>query len=449
MKKQNHLFISAIMIALFFNACKKDDDNIAPAKCTISESDQIVIDDLNSTYAHPFSPVNPAAVDDKLTPLIDYLGEANFVGMGEATHGTSEFYKMKDQLFRALVKEKGFKAIIFELPWGNALKVNDFVTKDIGTAKNVVGQTIYWTYDTQEVIDLVQWIHDYNMGRADDEKIYFVGNDPQGSDFEIERNLISGYLEQVQPDSVNSVMQNYSSLPFDLNDYSNENQSIKNANIEGTQKVYDYFVEHKDLFVAASSELEYEIALMASHVVQSREYIFRIGDFGTPRDSRMAEYSEWWQRILGENAKVAIWAHNFHVMDGSSINLDAMGTFLHNRHFSTYRNVGFSFGKGDFNAFVAGPDFEFVGGVRKQTVPNDICGTIGQLLSEVDGGQNYIIFSELSGPTIQYFDKEHRFLQLGAGFNIQYVNKYVNPRRISRLFDVLIHFDETHASVRR
>ncbi|MEM6396604.1 MAG: hypothetical protein AAF741_09670 [Bacteroidota bacterium] len=55
--------------------------------------------------------------------------------MGGATHGTSEFYRFKNQLFRLLVAEAGFKAIVFEIPWGNALTVNDFVLNGIVTAE--------------------------------------------------------------------------------------------------------------------------------------------------------------------------------------------------------------------------------------------------------------------------------------------------------------------------
>lgn len=448
MKKQKFLLVTTLLLALVFNACKEEEELIVdPNKCTIFESSQIVIDDLNTTYAYPFMEVNPSGEDDALRPLIDYLGDASFVGLGEGTHGTSEFYKMKDQIFRALVTQKGFKAIVFELPWGNALKVNDFVTKGIGTAQSVMSQTFYWVYNTQEVIDLVQWIHDYNIDLPDEDKIHFVGNDPQGGDFKTEKEYISDYLELVQPDSVNSVMLNYKNLPTDLFDYVNEDQSIKDANIVGTQMVYDYFLEHRDIFVTASSEFEYEVALMATHVIKSREFIYRTGDSGTARDSGMAEYSEWWQRILGEDTKVAIWAHNGHVIDGTSVNVEFMGTFLRRRHMSNYINVGFSFGKGQFNAFRAGPNFEFLSGVRTQTIENVVCNTTNQILSEVEGDRHYIIFDELTGPAFQYFDRERGFLQIGSGFGINYIKKYVVPRRISRMFDVMIHFDETTASV--
>ena len=447
MKKSNYF----LFFIFFFlcNACKKEDDNSQPVECLNIVSEQIVIGELNDSYAYVFSGSNPDTVDENLTPLIDYLGDANFVGMGEATHGTAEFYEMKDKLFRLLVTEKGFKAIIFELPWGNCLKVNDFVTKGEGTADSVIDQTGYWTYDTEEVRTLAQWVHDYNIGLSDDEKIYFVGCDPQGDDFNIEQNLIADYLSKVQPDSLDHIIDNYNNIPLITFQYSDADSTVKNLNMEGTQKVYNYFIENRDLFINASSELEYEIALMATHVIQQREYIYRTANFGTTRDSLMAIYSEWWQRILDDDAKVAIWAHNGHVMDGITLGIYWMGTFLRSRHPNTYKNVGFSFGKGSFNAFLAGQNYELLAGVRAHHILDAPCKTINQVLSVVDGEQNYIIFDELAGPTQAYFGQRQGFFHVGGGFNVTFLDNYIGRFQVPDLLDALIHFDETKASVLR
>ena len=443
-------FISLLIIPCCFLNCNKDDgtQNPGPTPCILSMSEQQVVDELNDNYAYAFAGAQPGVKDPGLDPLIDYLGDSPLVGLGEATHGTAEFYKMKDQLFRRLVEEKDFKAIVFELPWGNAWVINEFVTKGVGTADEVIDQCGYWTYDTQEVRDLAQWIHDFNNSLPEEEQIYFVGCDPQGSSFSEERALISAYLSKVQPDSVIEIFKHYNDLPRgDLSDYVNAETSIKQQNIAGTQKVYDHFVRHRSAFIAASSELEYEIAWMATHVIQHREYIYRIGNSGVPRDSLMAIYVEWWQRILGNDVKVAIWAHNFHVMDAAVDNLDWMGTYLRRRNGDDYRNVAFSFSAGSFNAFKANAMAGFAGPVQRQSIPSPVCQTANQLLDSVSGNQHYIIFSELQGESRSYFNAAQPFYQLGAGFNFNYLSfNYTQPRRLSRLWDVLIHFDKTRAS---
>ena len=420
-----------------------------PVNCTNSDIELQIIDELNSGYAHPLADAHPDTIDPGLDLLIDFLGDTPLVGLGEATHGTADFYQMKDKIFRALVQQKNFKSIIFELPWGNAWVINEFVTKGIGTANSTVNQGGYWTYDTKEVRELAQWIHDYNLSLPDEEKIYFVGCDPQGSNFDVERDMISSYLQTVQPDSVIELFKNYNHLPkSDLSNYKRESDSIKTLNIIGTKKVYEHFVRNRDLFIDASSELEYEIALMAAHVIQHREYIYRIGNSGVPRDSLMAIYSEWWQRILGDQAKVAIWAHNLHVMDAAVINADWMGTYLRQRHGEDYKNVAFSFTTGTFNAFQANINRSSVGPVTRQSIPEKVCQTTNQLLGEVDGEQHYIIFEELDGESRQYFLAAQPFYQLGAGFALSYLEQnYTAPRRLMRKYDVLIHFDKTRAAI--
>ena len=439
------------LLVLFFlsTSCKKEITSTGTDHCSLSEEGQLVLAELNATYAHPFEGADYDLEDPQLDNLLNYLATANFVGLGEATHGTADFYEMKHQLFKRLVEEHDFKAIIFEIPWGNCLKVNDFVVHGKGTADEAIDQTYYWTYDTKEVRTLAQWVHDYNLTQSEEEKVFFVGCDPQGGDFDIERELVADYLSKVQPDSAISLIENYNHLPQDnLSDYSNTSQEIKDRNIEGTRVVYEYLAANKEAFVAASSVLEYEIALMASHLIQHRELVYRTRDFGNLRDSLMAVYTEWWQRILGDHSKVAIWAHNFHVMDGSAINANYwMGTYLRSSQQDNYKNVAFSFSSGSFNAFLADAFGNFASPVQQQELTLETCGNVNYLLQQVHGDRHYLIFEELDGASKIYFQSKQAFLQLGAGFNENHLGNYTQQLPLARLFDVLIHFDHTTASI--
>jgi erythromycin esterase len=444
-----NILLFSLGLVLFFSCKKKDPmPTDSEPKCPPNEAELILAEDISENHAYPFHGDDPSVDDPQLDPLLDYLSTARIVGLGEATHGTSEFYRMKDKLFRLLVLKKDFKAIIFEIPWGNALVVNDFVTKGIGTADASIDQTFYWTYDTEEVRSMAQWIHDYNLGLATEDKIFFVGCDPQGGDFTEEKSKVIEFLNIVEPDSVFGVLTHYAELPSgNLFEYKDAASEIHQANIQRTKAVYDYLENNRENFTAATSAFEYEVALMAAHVIQSREELYRIGDTGVPRDELMAFYTEWWQRILGQEAKVAVWAHNFHVMDGATINATWMGTELRQRQGSNYKNVAFSFGTGSFNAFLAAANREFLSGVQSQSIPEVPCRTINQVLTLVEGDQHYLIFDELGGATKSYFETPQSFVQLGAGFNYSYLSNYTQDFSLARLFDVVIHFDETSASV--
>jgi erythromycin esterase-like protein len=232
-----------------------------------------------------------------------------------------------------------------------------------------------------------------------------------------------------------------------MQNYSDESEELHDDNISGVEKGYNYIVNNKEYFICLTSEYEYEVALMASHVIKEREFVYRTNSYGTHRDMLMAFYSEWWQRILAEDAKVAIWAHNAHVFDGSSGGSSLMGTFLSGSQGDNYRNVGFSFGKGSANAFLAKFDYSFSSGVRSQIISDVPCNTSNFIMNEVDGDQFYIIFDELDGPSKTYFNSSQPFLQFGGGFNPTFINNYIFDTNLVSGFDVMIHFDETQASV--
>ncbi len=447
MLNRNHFLF--IPVALLFLSCSEDIPIVeTKTDCSLTSDEILVVDELNSKYAYTFNNAVPDDYDSSLDYLIDYLGDSKIVGLGEGTHGTSEFFSMKDKIFRQLALKKEFNAVIFEIPWGHAMKVNDFVVKGIGDVNSVIDQTYYWVYDTQEVRDLAQWIYEINLTRTDGNKIFFVGCDPQGGDFNIEEDMVYDYLNVVAPDDAFDIISKYGSLPYSLQNYDELSKEEKMINRDRVDEVYQYMIDNKEDFVVKSSEFDYQVALMASHVIKHREYIYRVQQFGTPRDSLMAIYTDWWQQIVEVGAKVAVWAHNFHVMDGRSLNGDWMGSFLKRKHQDNYKNVAFTFGTGCLNAFVSNSQGKFAGAVQKQTVPWTSCLTVNNTLTKVDGDQHYIIFDEVNYASYsgKYFMNPNQVYQMGAGFNYKFIFRYTQRLELSRLFDVLIHFDYTNES---
>ncbi|MEM6723477.1 MAG: erythromycin esterase family protein [Bacteroidota bacterium] len=417
--------------------------------CELSTSHQAVADELSATFAKVFQPVDPTVADPALDPLVEYLGEASIVGMGEATHGTREFFQFKDLLFRRLVTEQGFKAIVFEIPWGNAMIVNDYVLHGIGNANDAVDQTWYWVYDTQEVRDLVIWMRNYNENLPEVDRIWFVGNDPQGPDFQAEVDRIWKYLQVVDPDSAHSVIAQYKDLPTgDLFDVAGVNADLHAANQEASQWVLDYLSRNETNFVAASNQQSFDVIQMAAQVIQSRENMYWVGDFGIGRDQLMAVYTQRWQELFSTDlaeAKVAAWAHNNHVSNISGW----MGQFLKDSYGAAYQIVGFSFTRGAFNAFLADGNFAFLGPVQEQSITDPICPSANHLFGEVQGDQFYLILGELSGPARNFLYGSQPFTQCGAGFNVQYQSNYTLQQNQGDRNDVLVHFDQTAASLLR
>lgn len=418
--------------------------------CSLSAEGERVVAAAEAVQ-YSFGPAGPEISDPNLDPLIEYLGNAKIVGLGEATHGSKEFYQMKDKIFRRLVVEKGFKAFIFELPWGNCQIIDDYVFKDERSLEEVANQIPYWVYNTEEVADLIRWMHDYNMGKSDAEKIHFLGNDAQGDNFTVERNIVYDFVDEVAPDSMAFVREQLGNLPSNLfGGAYPDNTTNHSKNETGIQLVRDFLELNEATFKAASGEEEYNLAVNAMKVIEGREKVYRTRDHGLLRDQLMAAFSEDWLKVLGADAKVAVWAHNFHVANGNySATNKTMGYFLKNTLGDDYKIVAFGFGTGGLNAFLTNAQFGFAGSVRPQKVERLICNSVNHYINETSGERNYFIFDELdsSSELFQFLNQTQDFLSIGAGFNPSFLTQHFYlPRQVLRENDVLMFFDTVERS---
>ena len=103
---------------------------------------------------------------DDLTEIVKVAGEADFVLLGEATHGTSEFYKIRAEITKKLIEEKGFSFVAVEGDWPSCFTVNEYVKgyRD-GVAKDAFShfdRWPTWTWANEEVLDFITWLKQYN-----------------------------------------------------------------------------------------------------------------------------------------------------------------------------------------------------------------------------------------------------------------------------------------------
>ncbi len=99
----------------------------------------------------------PGGNQRDLEPLYAAIGPARVVGLGEATHGTSEFFSLKDRIFRFLVEKMGFTVFAMETPWQSGLVIDRYVTTSEGDPHAALAGT-FAVWDNQEVLDLIEWI---------------------------------------------------------------------------------------------------------------------------------------------------------------------------------------------------------------------------------------------------------------------------------------------------
>ena len=145
-------------------------------------------------------PLNQSA---DLDPLLERIGEAHYVLLGEASHGTSDYYQWRARISRRLIREKGFSFIAVEGDWPDCYRVNRYVKRlpDSGTdAREVLDdfdRWPTWMWANEEVVALAEWLRRHNAGRTEDRKVGFFGLDV----YSLWESLyaVLGYLQQGRP----------------------------------------------------------------------------------------------------------------------------------------------------------------------------------------------------------------------------------------------------------
>src|ERR1700761_354618 len=112
-----------------------------------------------------------------LRPLGQMIGNARIVELGEATHGTREFFQLKHRLIEFLASQKEFTIFSIEANMPEAYRLNDFVLNGAGDPKQLLKGMYFWTWNTEEVLDMILWMREFN--RSGKARIEFTGFDMQ------------------------------------------------------------------------------------------------------------------------------------------------------------------------------------------------------------------------------------------------------------------------------
>ena len=103
-----------------------------------------------------------------MQPLLDRIGDARLVLIGEASHGTSEFYRIRAEITKALVERKNFDFVAVEADWPDAYRIHDFVTHKERAEPHdweAFSRFPTWMWRNQEVLDFIHWLRDFNLQR--------------------------------------------------------------------------------------------------------------------------------------------------------------------------------------------------------------------------------------------------------------------------------------------
>ena len=147
-------------------------------------------------HAIPLQTAQPTADNTDLLPLKEMIGEARVVALGEATHGTSEFFTLKHRLVQFLAEEMDFTVFSIEANMPEAYRLNEYVLTGEGDPRELLEGMYFWTWNTQEVLDMILWMREFNAsGRG---VMQFTGFDMQTPTVAMEE--VRTFIEAYDPD---------------------------------------------------------------------------------------------------------------------------------------------------------------------------------------------------------------------------------------------------------
>ena len=346
---------------------------------------------------------------DDLQPLTSILAGVRIVGLGEGTHGTREFFQVRHRLIEFLVTHMGFTVLVMEGGYGASLAVNDYVLYGRGDLNRALAKFGAWTWDTDEVRRLIEWMRAYNSSVPESSKVRFLGYDPDLDPKTGE--VVTSYLERVAPDHVEvaeTAMRPLLSEPeidVDLavtlpNNGRPERRESETAAIrDRLDRLLQYFVANESEFTKRTSGAEFEQALHCVRTIKQYDEIFGRTWFSAadPMNSGLALRDIYTadnvKRFLthAPQARMVVWAHNGHVATGPIVpSVPSLGSYLRNAYGNEYYAVGAAFDQGSFQARNLDPDDARYGAVQEFTVGPAVRGMAEWYLGRA-GLQNFFV----------------------------------------------------------
>jgi erythromycin esterase len=400
--------------------------------------------------AHVLRTTDPGSRLRDLDALDPMIGDAEVVGLGEATHGSREFFRMKDRVLRHLVREEGFRAFALELPWSSGLRLDDYVVHGEGDLEDIAHDEFQGSYDiwnNQDYRDLIAWMRTYNLRHPGD-PVHFVGTDMGYAGPEL-YDRITDYVARAHPELLDRVTalykgmrpttdaatygKRYLELPLAERKERAERTGKVLALLEGARSGRGADARARAWAVQNARAVD-QFAAGYSFDVADDAQVARMMKF---RDRTMAANTLWWNRHTGD--RILLSAHNTHVSYDS---FDPRypkteGAYLRDALGGKYVSIGFSFYEGSFKAF--GTDD---GVMRTRTVGAPRPDANEYTLDRARQ-RDYILDTRTAPPAVRaWLDQRRATYNNGAGWP----DTYLYDMALGRAHDVIVHLHEIHAT---
>lgn len=255
--------------------------------------------------------------------LLERIGDARLVLIGEASHGTSEFYRIRAAITKALIEQKDFDFVAVEADWPDAYRIHDFVTHKHRREPQdweTFARFPTWMWRNHEVLDFIHWLRDYNLDkRLPDRRVGFYGLDLYSLFTSI--HCVLEYLDRVDPEAANVARARYGCLsPWEADPANYGRAALtgqyRTCEAEVVQMLKD--ITRRRIEAAARNGEDLFDAQLNARLVADAEHYYRIMYYGSDeswnhRDTHMFQTLELLLDRHGRGSKAVVWEHNSHL----------------------------------------------------------------------------------------------------------------------------------------
>jgi erythromycin esterase-like protein len=398
----------------------------------------------------------PLRRDADLDPLLERIGDARVVLLGEASHGTHEFYTWRAALSRRLLEEQGFQFLAVEGDWPDCYRVNRYV-KGYTNAGETAREVLHaferwptWMWANEEIVDLAEWLHDFNVGWPEGHRVGFYGLDV----YSLQESLsqIMGYLRRTDGQALEAARRALWCLePFgeDSHQYARATALVpRSCETEVVQLLRTVRAQARS-WPEDGADTTFSVLQNAS-VLQEAEAYYRTAirndvESWNIRARHMADTLDQLLAYHGPDSRAIVWEHNTHIGDARYTDLAEGGMFnlgqLARERLGEQSVVlvGFSTWRG---SVIAGSGWDMP--MEEMTVPEGRPGSWEDVLHRAGASDRLLLLAEgmLEPEGLAWRGQR----AIGVVYHPEW-DHYGNylPTILPRRYDALLHIDQTHA----
>jgi erythromycin esterase-like protein len=411
--------------------------------------------------AHSVVASKAKPLEDGYDELLGSIGDAQIVLIGEASHGTHEFYSIRERLTRRLIAEKGFGIVALEADWPDALRVNRYVggRSDDTSANQALGgfrRFPTWMWRNTVMEEFVEWMRSWNSGREGRDIARIFGMDLYS--MHTSMDAVLAYLRTVDPEAAMRARQRYSCFDHFGGDpqhygYMTSSRGAEPCEQEVVEQLMELRERRAELLrrdgKAAAEEFFY--AEQNARLVVNAERYYRSMFRGRHsswnlRDDHMAETLTALKRHFGNGGgKMVVWAHNSHLGDARATEMGArgesnVGQLMREKFGRHVFNIGFSTYTGTVTAARNWGD-----PAETRRVNPGLPGSYEALFHDT-GLDGFWLDLRNGGEAAEALAKERLQRAIGVIYRPETERgSHYFRTSLTRQFDVMIHVEETTA----